>query len=287
MTNTSASGGAPTRLLRDGPDVLYEQMADRLRELATSLSEGAPLPSESVLMRRYGVSRSTVRKALKTLVAEGLLTSRQGVGTFVARRRVGHPLTELGGFVEAFTRHGLDVQSELGAFGWADDPAALPAGAPANAGGGLVFRRVYRVDTAVWAVADCCVFEPYGADITRADLQRTPSFELLQRRFGSPIAGSEISVGLGGVPVDVATLLGVRPDSPVLRLRRLLSARDGAPVQYAVYHVPADRFEFIVREPVSGARMSDGTTAPQLRLLARVPNAAAGAGGSVRQKDRR
>jgi GntR family transcriptional regulator len=247
--------------------VLYERLADRLRELVASLPEAAPLPSESELMRRHGVSRSTVRRALKTLVGAGLLTSRQGVGTFVARRPVGHPLTELGGFVEAFTRHGLEVQSELGAFGWAYDAAGLPAGAPPDASGALVFRRIYQVDAVVWAVADCCVFEPYGADISRADLQRRPSFELLQDRFGSPIANSEITVGLGRVATDVANLLAVRPDSSVLRLRRLLSTRDARPVQYAVYHVPADRFEFIVREPVSGALGAAGDRIPQLRLL--------------------
>lgn len=281
MTTRPASDDSPARLLREGPGVLYERLGERLRELTASLAEGAALPSESELMRRHGVSRSTVRRALKTLVREGLLTSRQGVGTFVARRRVGHPLTELGGFVEAFTRHGLDVQSELGMFGWADGAAALPAGAPPDPGGALVFQRIYRVEAAVWAVADCCVFEPYGADISRADLQRRPSFELLQDRFGSPIAASEIMVGLGHVAADIANLLGVRPDSPVLRLRRLLTTRDGTPVQYAVYHVPADRFEFIVREPVSGALGAFGGDAPRLRLLTAIPDATAAAQNEV------
>ncbi len=264
---SSAQGGAARRLPGAESDALHERLAGELRDLARSLPEQAVLPSESDLMRRFRVSRTTVRRALKTLVAEGLLTRRQGLGTFVARRRVGHPLTDLGGFVEAFTRHGLEVDSELTSFGWAADAADLPDGAPPDSGGGLAFRRVYRVDGSVWAVADCCVFEPYGSGISRADLQRDPSFELLQERFGSPITGSEITVGIGDVAPDVAALLGARSASEVLQLRRLLSGIGGTPVQYAIYRVPADRFEFTVTEPVPpGAGTSLGHS-PRLRVL--------------------
>lgn len=44
---------------------------------------GAPLPSEDVLARDLAVSRLTVREAAKVLVARGILTSRQGSGTYV------------------------------------------------------------------------------------------------------------------------------------------------------------------------------------------------------------
>lgn len=45
----------------------------------------APLPSASALAREFGVSMITVKRALKDLQNEGLLTSRAGLGTFVKR----------------------------------------------------------------------------------------------------------------------------------------------------------------------------------------------------------
>jgi GntR family transcriptional regulator len=45
---------------------------------------GEPIPSESELAQRFGVSQGTVRKAVDELAAENLLVRRQGRGTFVA-----------------------------------------------------------------------------------------------------------------------------------------------------------------------------------------------------------
>jgi DNA-binding GntR family transcriptional regulator len=44
---------------------------------------GGALPSEPELVRRYGVSRPTVRKAIDTLVSEGLAYVMRGRGSFV------------------------------------------------------------------------------------------------------------------------------------------------------------------------------------------------------------
>ena len=45
---------------------------------------GQPIPSETELAARFGVSQGTVRKAIDEMAAENLLVRRQGKGTFVA-----------------------------------------------------------------------------------------------------------------------------------------------------------------------------------------------------------
>jgi GntR family transcriptional regulator len=47
------------------------------------LTYGARLESESELVRRFEVSRTTVRKGLETLAGKGLITTRTGIGSFV------------------------------------------------------------------------------------------------------------------------------------------------------------------------------------------------------------
>ena len=67
----------------------YEQVGGQLRELIISgeLSVGDKLPSEIELGEMFGVSRLTVREALKGLKSEGLLRTTRGVkgGSFVSQ----------------------------------------------------------------------------------------------------------------------------------------------------------------------------------------------------------
>ncbi len=66
----------------------YLQVAEQVRDLILrgDLVAGQRLPSEAEMAPLFGVSRSTIREALRILVTDGLLVTRRGVhgGTFVA-----------------------------------------------------------------------------------------------------------------------------------------------------------------------------------------------------------
>ena len=81
----------PQRRERLG-DQLYGQILEQI--VAGTLKEGDKLPSESHMCRAFSVSRPTVREALMRLHADGLVTTRQGSGTFVQQRPSGR-LTSL------------------------------------------------------------------------------------------------------------------------------------------------------------------------------------------------
>ena len=65
----------------------YRRIAAELRERIElgEYAAGARLPSEATLVKHYGVSRDTVRRAFTQLRAAGLVTSVQGKGWFVRR----------------------------------------------------------------------------------------------------------------------------------------------------------------------------------------------------------
>jgi GntR family transcriptional regulator, transcriptional repressor for pyruvate dehydrogenase complex len=62
--------------------IAYLEVADKLREqiLTGKLVAGARLPSEAELCEQFGVSRSTIREALRMLSSRHLLTTSRGVG---------------------------------------------------------------------------------------------------------------------------------------------------------------------------------------------------------------
>ncbi|MGH3745824.1 MAG: GntR family transcriptional regulator [Micromonosporaceae bacterium] len=74
------------RIARDGPALIWAQIADDIRaDLdAGRLKAGDKLPSDFDLAASYGVARSTARRALFELTGEGRLVVVFGRGTFVA-----------------------------------------------------------------------------------------------------------------------------------------------------------------------------------------------------------
>ena len=69
----------------------YFQVMDRLRQqiLSGEIKPGGKLPSENELSREYGISRHTVRKALRILENDGYVEAQHGRGTFCSER-MGH-----------------------------------------------------------------------------------------------------------------------------------------------------------------------------------------------------
>jgi DNA-binding GntR family transcriptional regulator len=69
----------------DAAEPPYLQVAAILRDRIRSddLPPGARVPSISYLMQEYGIARNTARRAIGVLADEGLITVRQGWGTFV------------------------------------------------------------------------------------------------------------------------------------------------------------------------------------------------------------
>jgi len=71
---------APKRLA----DTIVEQLETMILE--GTLQPGQRLPPERTLAEQFGVSRPSLREAVKRLVAKGLLVSRQGGGNFVTEK---------------------------------------------------------------------------------------------------------------------------------------------------------------------------------------------------------
>ena len=73
---------------------LADEVASKLQE-QISLGKykiNEKLPIEPELMKAFGVGRSTIREAIKSLVNSGLLSVQQGVGTFVVQTTGNEPM---------------------------------------------------------------------------------------------------------------------------------------------------------------------------------------------------
>ncbi|MDY3918335.1 MAG: GntR family transcriptional regulator [Candidatus Limivivens sp.] len=90
------------KLNKDSSVALYQQLVNEIKEQIQSgeLKAGDRLMTEVELSREYDISRITVRKAIEILVDEEILIKKQGIGTFVAEKK----LTRDAGIFMGFTR---------------------------------------------------------------------------------------------------------------------------------------------------------------------------------------
>ena len=61
----------------------FQRLQNELAQMISESEAGTRLPAEPELAKKMGVSRATLREAMRTFEGQGLVRRRQGVGTFV------------------------------------------------------------------------------------------------------------------------------------------------------------------------------------------------------------
>uniref|UniRef100_A0A182TCN1 HTH gntR-type domain-containing protein n=1 Tax=Anopheles maculatus TaxID=74869 RepID=A0A182TCN1_9DIPT len=94
---------------------IYRQIADTLRQQIANgeLKPGDALPTEALLREQYGVSRVTVRQALKLLTEERVIESLQGSGWYVKEERVNYDIYQLTSFYEKLVDRNVETHSDV------------------------------------------------------------------------------------------------------------------------------------------------------------------------------
>ncbi len=96
-------------------DPIYQQLNRLLRRKLTSgeYQVGDKFLTERMICEQYDVSRATANKSLSSLVSEGLLEFRKGVGTFIRSKPTAGKLLKLNSFTENARLAGYDTKSSV------------------------------------------------------------------------------------------------------------------------------------------------------------------------------
>ena len=235
-----------------GPEpLLYSRIATALRteiELG-QVAVGAWLPTEAALCERFGVSRHTVREALRRLAELGLVTRRQGAGTRVVARTGGsgyvHSLRTLSELFQYTRDTHLEI-ADIAVVSLSDEEAEW---VPALAGsrwlriGGV--RRVAQSGEEI-SVSVVLVHLRFAAVLADIRERSGPIYATIEERTGERVIEARQEITAGPVPRTAAAALGLRPRAVAVRVvRRYLDASGGAMLTSVNWH-PAERFAYAI-----------------------------------------
>jgi GntR family transcriptional regulator len=231
----------PHRLDRSSPLPLWAQLADDLVARLQAGQFGERFPTEHELGAEYGVSRHTVRDAVRRLREDGLLSAERGRGTFVRPGRIDQPLgaiyslfreVEARGMQQTSRVRALDVRTD-------DDVCArlrLPEGTD------LVFlERLRLADEEPLALDRVWLQRPLGDPLIGADLHHTGVYDVLAAASGVRLTGGRERIGAVVPTGEERALLGTGPDVAALTIERT-GELDGEPVEWRTTLVRGDRF---------------------------------------------
>jgi len=212
---------------------LYYQLGTLLREQIQSgrYESGDQLPTETELVAEYGVSRITVRQALKNLEEEGLVRREAGRGTFVTG--------------------GLPLPRELHMDGSLDDLISMGLATSVQlldlqeVGATRRDAEVFGED--VTRIVQCKRLrfyhkEPYSYIINRLplsiaerlddhDWEKGALLESIERRLGLVLGEADQEVRATLADASLASLLDIRVGGPLLSVDRVVKSAAGDAVE--------------------------------------------------------
>ena len=226
---------------------LYRKVVDVLRDDIASgrAAVGDRLPTEDALCRRFGVSRHTVREALRTLRDEGLVASKQGAGSTVVRSAAQPLYTYSISSIEELLQYATEARYAVDKSSIVVADAALAERIGCDVG-----QRWLRVEgfryTAAEKSAICWTEVFVRADYAGIGLmigrRAGPIYSWIEEMYGVRVG----SVEQVPMPQAIAGTLGGEPGGMAVAIRRAYRLTGGDLVEVAFNLHPAERFSYSV-----------------------------------------
>lgn len=231
---------------------MTQDLYQRLEEVIENTEPGGRLPSEPKLAEILGVSRATLREAMRTFETQGRLRRRQGIGTFVTHpRHVIESGLEVLESIETLAER-IDLPVSLGKLSIDSRLAEGEIAEILKVAPSTELLRVSRVihaeDRPIAYLVDILPKNILSDEDVKEGFTGSVLDLLLSR--GEPILGnSRCEISAIAVKGDVAKVLHIQRGDSLLFFKALLYAEDGTPLDYSLSYFLPGYFKFhVVRQ---------------------------------------
>lgn len=229
---------------------LYYQIQQFLLEQIHSgvFKPGEAISSEQEISAQMGVSRMTVRQALKSLCSEGVLYSQRGKGTFVSANKLEKSFRVVLSFTEEMRNGGSRPSSKLLSFDIAQVDVKTAEALRIRTNEKVIrLRRLRLADGIPMAIEWSHLPVEVCPDLLETFNPRTSLYEKLARHYGIHIAVTEEVAEAAVANAEESRLLKIGKGSPVFHLERTSYLHDGKPVEYVNSTYRGDRYRLVNR----------------------------------------
>lgn len=238
-------------MLSHGPTPLYHQLEQELRARITrqEFKPGEALPTEERICAQYGVSRITVRRALDALIAEGLITKRRGVGTFVTPPAAGGVRSvRLSGSLDDFLASAGTLATQVLSMDEAEAPDEAVNGLRLDPGSRCTRLELLSfLEEAPLGHHQLYLPLAVGRRIKPADVgQKLPVIRMVEDKLGTRVVRAEQFLEADVAGPAAAKHLGLKDDTPVLKVTRIYYDTSGAPVEMIVARNHPERYRYSI-----------------------------------------
>ena len=229
---------------------LYQRLRD---ELAARIADqhwrpGEAIPTEAELVKSFGASIGTVRKAIDVLVADGLLERHQGKGTYVRRAHFNSSLFRFfrfqSGAGERRVPEGRILHREV-----MTAPSAVAKALHLAPGSEVIHLSRLRLLDNKPLLAES-IWLPKAKFAALLDIDTDDFGDLLyplyEQRCGQVIASAEETLTAEAVSDHNARLLQLPAGAVVIVIERVALGYDRLPLEWRRSHGPADQFRYHV-----------------------------------------
>lgn len=233
----------------------YQYLQNKLSDLIEKAPKGTKLPSEPKLAAQLGVSRATLREAMRTFESQGLLKRRQGLGTFVVgpTRVIESGLEVLESIETMADKIGLDVS--MGASNISHIHADKDQAEQLNCGLGEPLLKVQRVILTEGSPAAFLVdILPKGI-LNPKTLETHFSgsiLDLLIHIGEPPLSISKTDISAINAPEEVARAMDIQRGDTLLLLNGLLFDQDGTPIDLSYSYFLPGYFRLHIIRKIGG-----------------------------------
>jgi GntR family transcriptional regulator len=236
---------------RSSPMPLWAQLEADLQARLQAGEFDVRFPTDGALVDEYGVSRHTVREAIRHLNRSGLLKRERGRGTVVNRSEFEQSLGTLYSLFNSVEGSGVEQRSDVLSLCLTNDvDAATQLGVDPDTQ--LVFlERVRHAGDEPLAVDRAWVPADLGRPLLDCDFTHTSLYDELEGSCGvRPDQGWERLTPVIPPPED-RERLGLRRGQAAFHLERL-GVRDDRAIEWRTTTIRGDRYRFVAEWSASG-----------------------------------